>query len=139
VKVFFVTGSPGVGNTELIKLYINKIYKQTKIICITSTTDISELLFEGTTLHSNYGVDPDIGSVDQLCQKIFKSSYLIKRWYELKVLVIYDVFTLSMIMFDKLEEIARRVRHNDIPFGGIQLIISGNLIRLPCWFGWFLF
>ncbi|KAK7064560.1 P-loop containing nucleoside triphosphate hydrolase protein [Favolaschia claudopus] len=34
-------------------------------------------------------------------------------------------------LFDKLEEIARILRRNDAPFGGIQLVLSGDFFQLP--------
>lgn len=38
---------------------------------------------------------------------------------------------LSGDLFDKLETIARKLKNNDKPFGGIQLIISGDFCQLP--------
>ncbi|KAH7912988.1 hypothetical protein BJ138DRAFT_1147009 [Hygrophoropsis aurantiaca] len=35
------------------------------------------------------------------------------------------------VLFDKLEFIARIVRGNDKPFGGIQLVLSGDFCQLP--------
>lgn len=33
--------------------------------------------------------------------------------------------------FDKLEELARKVRNNGRPFGGIQLVVTGDFFQLP--------
>ena len=33
--------------------------------------------------------------------------------------------------FDKLEAVARAVRKKDFPFGGVQLILSGDFLQLP--------
>lgn len=33
--------------------------------------------------------------------------------------------------FDKLEAVARAIRKKEIPFGGIQLILSGDFLQLP--------
>ena len=35
------------------------------------------------------------------------------------------------IFFDKLEAVARALRKKEIPFGGIQLILSGDFLQLP--------
>lgn len=34
-------------------------------------------------------------------------------------------------LFDKLNEIAKKVRRNTLPFGGIQLVITGDFFQLP--------
>lgn len=34
-------------------------------------------------------------------------------------------------LFDKLEEIARRIRNNARAFGGIQLVVTGDFFQLP--------
>ena len=130
-KSIFLTGAAGSGKTACIKLFI-KVYKQTKIMGITSTTGISALLFGGTTLHSFTGIGLGTGSVESIVKKIFTHSHLGKRWRELEVLIIDEISMLSPQLFDKLETVARRVRHNDLPFGGIQLILSGDFLQLPC-------
>ena len=38
---------------------------------------------------------------------------------------------ISPELFDKLEEIARVIRKNNKPFGGIQLIMTGDFYQLP--------
>jgi ATP-dependent DNA helicase PIF1 len=35
------------------------------------------------------------------------------------------------VLFDKLEFIARKVRKNEKPFGGIQVLVSGDFCQLP--------
>lgn len=130
-KNIFLTGAAGSGKTACLKLFI-KVYKQNKIMGITSTTGISALLFGGTTLHSFTGIGLGTASVESIVKKIYTRPHLRKRWTELEVLIIDEISMLSPELFDKLENIARRVRHNEEPFGGIQLILSGDFCQLPC-------
>ena len=118
-------------NTACIKLFI-KVYKQNKIMGITSTTGISALLFGGVTIHSFLGIGLGQGSVESIVGKLYKKPYLRKRWCELEVLIVDEISMLSPDLFDKLENIARRIRHNEKPFGGIQLILAGDFLQLPC-------
>ncbi len=46
-------------------------------------------------------------------------------------LIIDEVSMLNPVLFDKLEKIARIIRGSNLPFGGIQLILSGDLLQLP--------
>jgi len=118
-------------NTECIKMFA-KIYKSSKIIGITSTTGISALLIGGTTLHSFLGIGLGNLSTNALIDKISKKNYSKRKWNELEVLIIDEVSMLSPDLFDKLEEVARVVRNDNRPFGGIQLILSGDFCQLPC-------
>ena len=130
-KSIFLTGSAGTGKTSLIKMFV-KVYKQNKIIGVTSTTGISALLFGGSTIHSYTGIGLGTGSVESIVKKIFTRPHLRKRWQSLEVLIIDEISMMSPELFDKLEKIARRIRHDERPFGGIQLILSGDFCQLPC-------
>jgi ATP-dependent DNA helicase PIF1 len=130
-KSVFITGAAGSGKTACIKLFI-KVYKQNKIMGVTSTTGISALLFGGSTVHSFTGIGIGTGSVESIIKKIQTRSTLRKRWKDLEVLIIDEISMLSMNLFDKLEKIARSIRNNNKPFGGIQLILSGDFLQLPC-------
>ena len=118
-------------NTALIKMFI-KVYKQNKIMGVTSTTGISAILFGGVTLHSFLGIGLGQGSVESIVSKLYKRPHIRKRWCELEILIIDEISMLSPDLFDKLENVARRLRHNEQPFGGIQLILSGDFCQLPC-------
>ena len=48
-----------------------------------------------------------------------------------KVLVVDEVSMVDGELFDKLEAIARQLRNNGRPFGGIQLVITGDFFQLP--------
>ncbi len=118
-------------NSFLIKLFKN-IYQSTRKIAMTSTTGTSALLIGGCTLHSYLGIGLGRGSADDLSSIIFKNKFVKKRWLELEVLIIDEISMMTPELFDKLEEVARTVRMNDKPFGGIQLILTGDGLQLPC-------
>jgi ATP-dependent DNA helicase PIF1 len=127
----FITGAGGVGKSALIKMFM-KMYQYSKQIVLTSTTGTSALLLNGTTIHSYLGIGYGNGSVEALVDKICGWGWLRKRWLSIECLIIDEISMLDPDLFDKLEEIARSVRRNDKPFGGIQLILSGDYCQLPC-------
>ena len=126
----FITGPGGTGKTELIKIYKKKNNKK-KLIGVTSLTGVSAVLINGTTIHSFLGIGLGTGSIDLLTTKILSKSYLKKRWKNLSTLIIDEISMMDPDLFDKIEEIARNIRKNDEPFGGIQLILSGDFCQLP--------
>ena len=117
-------------NSHIIKIY-NEMYSNNKKIAITSTTGTSAILINGTTLHSYLGIGIGNGSVDNIVSNIMTKSYLKQKWQKLDVLVIDEISMLSPSLFDKLEQTARVVRSNSFPFGGIQLILTGDFFQLP--------
>ena len=127
----FLTGAAGSGKTACLKLFINN-FKTKLNMGITSTTGISALLFGGSTIHSFLGIGLGTSSVEGIVKKLYSRDYLRKRWKELDVLIIDEISMLPPDLFDKLEKIACRIRRNEKPFGGIQLILSGDFLQLPC-------
>jgi len=127
----FLTGAGGVGKSLIVKLFYDE-YKDCKSIGITSTTGTSAILIGGTTLHSFLGIGLGKDSAESLYLKIKKKAYMFKRWRELDTLIIDEISMLSPHLFDKLELLARKLRYNELPFGGIQLILTGDFLQLPC-------
>jgi hypothetical protein len=121
----FISGVAGVGKGEIIKTYF-KYNKDHKKIAVTSTTGTSALLINGTTIHSFAGIGLGKGNVENMITKIMNSKFLTMRWKKLNVLIIDEISMLSPELFDKLEEIARVIRSDPRPFGGIQLVLSGD-------------
>jgi ATP-dependent DNA helicase PIF1 len=117
-------------NSAVVKAY-TRAFGETRNVALTSSTGVSALLIGGTTLHSYTGIGLGRGRVDTITQQIFQRPYLRRRWEELETLVIDEISMISPALFDKLEEIARVVRNSTSPFGGIQLILSGDFLQLP--------
>lgn len=126
----FITGAGGVGKTGIIKLFY-KEYKNLKNIGITSTTGTSAILIGGSTLFSYLGIGIGTGEIEFLYMNIKNRGYILKRWLELDVLIIDEISMLNPVLFDKLEHLARLIRKNDLPFGGVQLVLTGDFMQLP--------
>ena len=118
-------------NTAVIKMFM-KAYQKQRQMAVTSTTGTSALLLNGTTVHSYLGIGYGNGTVKSLVDKIYQWAWLKKRWNLLECLFIDEISMLDPELFDKLEEIARIVRRNNAPFGGIQIVLSGDFLQLPC-------
>ena len=127
----FLTGAGGTGKTSLVKMFMRN-HAGSRYIAVTSTTGTSALLLNGTTIHSYLGIGCGNSSIDVIVQKIFSWSWLRKRWLSLDCLFIDEISMLDPDLFDKIEEIARIVRNSKKPFGGIQLVVSGDFCQLPC-------
>ena len=128
-KNIFITGGGGVGKSWLIKYFTERTYKN---VAITSTTGVSSLIIGGSTLHSYLGIGLGRDSVNKLVSNIRKKSFYKNRWLELDILIIDEISMLNPELFDKLNDIAQTLRRTMRPFGGIQIILSGDFCQLPC-------
>lgn len=126
----FINAPAGTGKSTLVRCFFDK-HCATRRIALTSTTGISALHIKGQTLHSCLGIGLGLEPAEQLCERVVKGA---KRalWLSLDVLVIDEVSMLHPDLFDKLELMARLIRRNRRPFGGIQIVAVGDLFQLPC-------
>lgn len=135
-KNVFLTGPGGSGKSFLLKFFI-EWYKQnketeTKKIYVTSTTGLSASLIEGTTIHSYSGIGTGEKDINDIYKNIIKfSNSSKKRWLETGVLIIDEISMMEASIFDKLEILSKKIRKCDDPFGGIQVILSGDFLQLP--------
>lgn len=130
-KSIFLTGPGGVGKSFLIKLIKKDLEtKYYKNVAVTSTTGISANLINGVTLHSHLGIGLGIGSSKTLIKNILGHKNILNRWKRAEVLVIDEVSMLDIDLFEKLEKMARIIRNCALPFGGIQIILTGDFLQL---------
>lgn len=131
----FLTGSGGTGKTyilnEFIQYYKKNISNEKYVLAITSTTGSSASLLNGITLHSWGGIGLGSKMVDYYYDNIISNQSKKRNWLKARVLIIDEISMLNPELFEKLEILARRIRKNNQPFGGIQIILSGDFCQLP--------
>ncbi len=133
-KNILITGPAGTGKSTVLRIGIQELqkkYPNKKNIAKTSTTGISALLIGGSTLHSWAGIGLGDRPIEVLIAGIRGNKFKLEKWMKVKVLIIDEISMLSVELFDMLEKIARVLRNNDEPFGGIQLVFSGDFLQLP--------
>jgi ATP-dependent DNA helicase PIF1 len=134
-KSVFFTGSAGTGKSVLLREIISSLRKkyarEPDRIAVTASTGLAACNVGGVTLHSFAGIGLGKEPVAELVKKIKKNQKARHRWMRTKVLVVDEVSMVDGELFDKLESIARQLRNNGRPFGGIQLVITGDFFQLP--------
>lgn len=134
-KSVFFTGSAGTGKSvllrEIIKTLRVKYKSQPDRIAVTASTGLAACNVGGVTLHSFAGIGLGKEDIPILVKKIMRNPKAKNRWLRTKVLIIDEISMVDGELFDKLEGIARTVRGNGRPFGGVQLVITGDFFQLP--------
>jgi ATP-dependent DNA helicase PIF1 len=129
----FITGPGGTGKSALIKMIFQHAYNKLKDIQVTALTGCAAVLLncKAKTLHSWSGIGLGYGTTEQLITKIKKNKFSKALWKQTDILVVDEVSMLSLKLFDQLNDIGKAIRGNLKPFGGIQLIFSGDFFQLP--------
>lgn len=133
-NIFITSKGAGCGKTYLlnyIKDSFGSFWGFNKNVITTATTGVAALLLnQGRTIHNWAGIGIGDKPVSELINNIKKCKADL-RWMKVDILIIDEISLMSPSLFDKLEEIARLIRNNNKPFGGIQLILSGDWLQLP--------
>lgn len=134
-KSVFFTGSAGTGKSVLMREIISSLRKlyirEPDRVAVTASTGLAACNVGGVTLHSFAGIGLGKEDVPELVRKIKRNQKAKHRWMRTKVLIVDEVSMVDGDLFDKLEQIARQLRNNGRPFGGIQLVITGDFFQLP--------
>lgn len=134
-KSVFFTGSAGTGKSVLMRAIIAQLKHKYRVepdrIAITASTGLASCILEGQTLHSWSGIGLGKEPAPELVKKIKRNMKSRQKWLRTKVLIVDEISMVDGLLFDKLEQIARTLRNNGRPFGGIQLIFTGDFFQLP--------
>jgi ATP-dependent DNA helicase PIF1 len=116
---------------EIIAGLRRKYIREPDRVAVTASTGLAACNIGGVTLHSFAGIGLGKEPVEDLVKKIRRNAKAKQRWLRTKVLIMDEVSMVDGDLFDKLEQIARTLRNNGRPFGGIQLVITGDFFQLP--------
>ena len=121
-----ITVSAGTGKSYLLKHIYNGLTGSNKKVAITALTGCAAYLLSDdlgikvNTIHSWVGFGYGDEDAKTYIAKIKKAHPLRQRWKHTNTLIIDEISMMSASIFDKIEEIARGVRGNEEPFGGLQ-------------------
>ncbi|XP_077295412.1 pif1 DNA helicase [Arctopsyche grandis] len=124
----FFTGSAGTGKSFLLRKIISALPPDCAMS--TASTGVAACHIGGTTLHAFAGIGAGEATIERCVQMASKSA-VAQKWKRCKHLIIDEISMVDGKYFEKIEEVARRIRKNEKPFGGIQLILCGDFLQLP--------
>ncbi|RWZ78609.1 MAG: ATP-dependent endonuclease [Candidatus Microsaccharimonas sossegonensis] len=128
-KSVLLTGPAGAGKTFVLNQCIKLAKYAGKHVSVTATTGLAATHLGGTTIHSwsGIGVYDSIGNnfVDHMAKG---RREIIEKT---DILIIDEISMMHDFRLDMVDEVCRLVRKNDEPFGGIQIIMSGDFFQLP--------
>jgi len=144
-KSIFLTGKAGTGKTTLLKEIIATTHKNTVVV---APTGIAALNANGVTIHSMFQLPfaafiPDNKQLPHFSDTVkFENRDSLGRHFKMnnvkrsvirnmELLVIDEVSMLRADVLDAMDFMMRKVRRNERPFGGVQVLFIGDLLQLP--------
>ena len=127
----FLTGAPGAGKTYVLNQYTQYLKEHDISVAITASTGIAATHIGGVTIHSWSGIGARQKITDYEVDDLESKKYLWKRYEQTKVLIIDEISMLSGDVFDSVNKICKSFRRNNLPFGGMQVVVVGDFFQLP--------
>lgn len=120
---FFITGRAGTGKSTLLQLVRDTSKKN---IVVLAPTGVSALNVKGQTIHSFFGFPPRMLSINEIKKR--KARGLYKK---MELMIIDEISMVRSDLLDHIDYFLRLNRENDLPFGGVQVVVFGDLFQLP--------
>ena len=137
----FLTGKAGTGKTTFLRSLAEK---PTKRMVILAPTGVAAINAGGQTIHSFFQLEfgPQIpadstnsngtDAIHRVSAMQYQkmSAVKLKIIRSLELLVIDEISMVRADLLDAVDAVMRRVRRNDKPFGGVQVLMIGDIHQL---------
>lgn len=120
-----ILGQAGTGKSTFVN-YLKSASKK-RIICACPTA-VSALNVGGQTIHSLFQIQPRDFIMPELLKLKAKPRNILNA---ADVLIIDEISMVAPDLLDAIDILARMARHNNEPFGGLQVVAIGDLFQLP--------
>ncbi len=123
-ETLYVTGKAGTGKSILLQYFVEHTKKR---VVVVAPTGVAALNVGGQTIHSFFKLAPELQDLETL-EVDGRTKELLKN---IDTIVIDEV---SMVRADLMEAINIKMQlalKNKLPFGGIQMVMFGDLYQLP--------
>ena len=130
-KNIFLTGKAGTGKTTFLKKI--KVTSPKRVVVV-APTGVAAINAGGVTIHSFFQLSfgPNIPTQNGVERPFDKkiSTEKIKAIKAIDLLVIDEISMVRADILDAIDEVLRRFRNRNLPFGGVQLLMIGDLHQL---------
>jgi hypothetical protein len=124
----FLTGKAGTGKSTFLRYIADKTNKNFVVV---APTGIAAINARGETIHSFFGLP--FGPIQPSDPRLRSNRYNEEKTEVMKNLELLIIDEISMVradLLDGVDYILRKVRRNPYPFGGVQVLLVGDLFQL---------
>ncbi len=131
----FIIGKAGTGKSTFLKHVVQKNIKKTIVL---APTGVAAMNVKGQTIHSFFKIPRQIIFPND---SIFESKKSIYQYFngieynddvikKIELIIIDEISMVRADLIDIVDIILRKIRDNDRPFGGVQVVLIGDLYQL---------
>ena len=125
-----ITGKAGTGKSTLLRTFLDSV--EEKNVLVTAPTGVAALNVGGYTIHKAFGFRPGMYPDDlKSGGKYHATSATAKLLQTVDILVVDEISMVRADLFDMMNLALQRLRKDTRPFGGVQLVLVGDLLQLP--------
>ncbi len=127
----FLTGAAGSGKTFVLNQFIAHLRQHKISVGVTASTGIAATHIGGMTIHSWSGIGIKESLSSDEIDKLKTKSRLKSRFQKTKILIIDEISMLHGVRLDLVDQVCRAFKDEAKPFGGLQVVLCGDLFQLP--------
>lgn len=121
----FITGKAGTGKSILLQYCKEHTEKN---VLVVAPTGVAALNVKGQTIHSLFGIPPIFLSRENVGYASKKTAELLCK---ADTIVVDEISMVRADLMDAMDIMLRRARKNPEPFGGMQMVMFGDMYQLP--------
>ena len=128
----FYTGSAGCGKSTVLRNFVARLKARGSNVRIIAPTGKAALEVGGMTLYSYAGWTPDI--LKKSMKALEQNAHKRRNWERIRdtdVLIIDEISMVENQILERLNRVMKSARGKKKPFGGVQIIVTGDFCQLP--------
>lgn len=124
-KSFFLTGRAGTGKTTFLKNVQECVSKN---FIVLAPSGVAAIHAGGQTIHSFFGFDLGVQGPRSYGSMNAEKIALVQN---VDTIIIDEVSMVRCDIMDAVDRMLRHCRHSCLPFGGVQMVLVGDIFQLP--------
>lgn len=136
-KNILITGQAGVGKTFILNEFLEYLYDEGVTFALAGSTGVAALNIGGTTAHRLFGINR-ASSIEDF-ENLRSNEFMVGRTHksrmmelaEIEVIVIDEISMIGKELLELFDYVLKKAFKTEEPFGGKQIIFSGDFLQLP--------